>query len=77
MLAKGERAAKASLLDIETTINQNMAAIISRGRIVGRYLQYQLENMYTPIREYGRGANQAALNCEVVASLRVPLPPPG
>ena len=75
LVGQGRTRGMASLLEIETTTNQNMAAIISRGRIVGRYLQYQLENMYTPIREYGRGANQAALNCEVVASLRVPLPP--
>ena len=76
LVGQGRTRGKAALLDIEATINQNTAAIIPRGRIVGRYLQYQLENMYTPIREYGRGANQAALNCEVVAALRLPLPPP-
>jgi type I restriction enzyme S subunit len=76
LVGQGRTRGMAALLGIEATINQNTAAIIPRGRIVGRYLQYQLENMYTPIREYGRGANQAALNCEVVAALRLPLPPP-
>jgi len=75
LVGQGRTRGMAALLDIDTTINQNMAAIIPRHRLIGRYLQYQLENMYTPIREYGRGANQAALNCELIADLRLPLPP--
>ena len=76
LVGQGRTRGMAALLDMDATINQNMAAIIPRGRIVGRYLQYQLEHMYKPIRECGRGANQAALNCELVADLRLPLPPP-
>jgi type I restriction enzyme, S subunit len=76
LVGQGRTRGMAALLDIEATINQNMAAIIPRRQIVGRYLQYQLESMYVPIRECGRGANQAALNCELVADLRLPCPPP-
>ena len=76
LVGQGRTRGMAALLDIETTINQNMAAIIPRRRFMGRYLQYQLESIYTPIREYGRGANQAALNCELISDLRLPSPPP-
>ena len=76
LVGQGRTRGMAALLDIEATINQNMAAIIPRRRIVGRHLQFQLESMYIPIREYGRGANQAALNCELVADLHLPSPPP-
>ncbi len=76
LVGQGRTRGMAALLGIEATINQNMAAIIPRRRIMGRYLQYQLESMYIPIRESGRGANQAALNCELVADLHLPSPPP-
>ena len=75
LVGQGRTRGMAALLGIEAAINQNMAAIIPRRRIMGRYLQYQLESMYIPIRECGRGANQAALNCELVAELRLPSPP--
>jgi type I restriction enzyme S subunit len=75
LVGQGRTRGMAALLDCEATINQNMAAIIPRGQLVGRYVQYQIEHMYRPIREYSRGGNQAALNCELVADLRVPVPP--
>jgi len=33
--------------------------------------------MYEYLREFGRGGNQAALNCQILAALQVPLPPKG
>lgn len=74
LIGQGRTRGTVALLTIDATINQNMAAIISYGRVHGRYLQYQLTNMYAVIREYGRGGNQAALNCALVADLRLPLP---
>jgi type I restriction enzyme S subunit len=32
--------------------------------------------VYEYLREFGRGGNQAALNCEILSALRIPLPPP-
>ena len=75
LIGQGRTRGMAAILNIRATINQNMAAIIPRGRFVARFLQYSLENMYAPIREYGRGGNQAALNCELIADLRLPSPP--
>ena len=31
--------------------------------------------MYEDLRELGRGGNQAALNCEIIGSIKIPLPP--
>lgn len=75
LVGQGRTRAMAALLGIDSTINQNMAAAIPKSRILGRYLRYQFEHLYVPLRERGRGSNQAALNCEVVAAIRLPIPP--
>jgi type I restriction enzyme S subunit len=75
LVGQGRTRGMVALLDIDATINQNMAAIRPSRLIDARFLQYQLQHMYAPLREYGRGGNQAALNCELVADLRILLPP--
>ena len=75
LVGQGRTRGTVALLEIDATINQNVAAIILGRQLDSRYLQYQLCHMYRPIREYGRGGNQAALNCELVAELCLPLPP--
>ena len=75
LVGQGRTRGMAAIMGIDATINQNMAAMIHRSKLRGRFLHYVLQHMYTPIREYGRGANQAALNCEVVAAIRIPIPP--
>ena len=74
LVGQGRTRGTAALLEVDATVNQNVAAIIPSDKLNGRYLQYQLTHMYEPIREYGRGGNQAALNCALVAELRVPVP---
>ncbi len=75
LVGQGRTRGMAAIMGIDATINQNMAAIIPRSKLRGRFLHYVLQQMYNPIREYGRGANQAALNCEVVAAIQIPVPP--
>lgn len=75
LVGQGRTRGMAAFMGIDAAINQNMAAIIPGPQLRGRFIQYMLEHMYSPIRESGRGANQAALNCEIVADLRLPLPP--
>jgi hypothetical protein len=43
----------------------------------GRFLHHLLTSFYRRIRNYGRGGNQEALNCEIVSSFHIPLPPSG
>ncbi|MBI3090682.1 MAG: restriction endonuclease subunit S [Candidatus Tectomicrobia bacterium] len=75
LVGQGRTRGMSALMATDAAINQNMAAIIPRSRLVGRYVHYLLQHMYEPIREGGRGANQPALNCELIAGLRVLLLP--
>jgi type I restriction enzyme S subunit len=75
LVGQGRTRGMSALMRIAAAINQNMAAIVPGSRLVGRYLHYLLQHMSEPIREGGRGANQPALNCELIADLRVLLPP--
>lgn len=52
-----------------------MAAIVCGNHLNSRYLNFLLQASYEYLREFGRGGNQAALNCEILSSMRIPLPP--
>lgn len=75
LVGQGRTRGLAALMGMDAAINQNMAAVIPGPRLMGRFVQYLFQHMYGPIREIGRGANQAALNCELVSDIRIPLPP--
>lgn len=75
LVGQGKTRGMTSILGIDTCINQNLAAIVPIPRVSGQFLHYALKNLYKSIRDYGRGGNQEALNCEIVSSIRVPLPP--
>jgi type I restriction enzyme S subunit len=77
IVGQGRTRGTSALMGISATINQNMAAVVPTHELEGRFLHLVFQHMYGPIREYGRGANQAALNCEQVADLKIPLPPKG
>jgi type I restriction enzyme S subunit len=75
MVGQGKTRGTSAILAIDSCINQNMAAIVLDGKIQIRFLYYILQAMYDDLRELGRGGNQAALNCEIIGSVRIPLPP--
>lgn len=75
MIGQGKTRGLAATLEIEATINQNLAAIIPCDRMKSDYLLYIFQSVYEYLREFGRGGNQAALNCEILSALQVPLPP--
>lgn len=74
MVGQGKTRGTSAVLTIESCINQNMAAIIPSKHVNINFLYYLFQAMYHDLRELGRGGNQAALNCEIVASIRVPIP---
>jgi type I restriction enzyme, S subunit len=75
MIGQGKTRGTSALLEIDACINQNLAAIVPKQDLLdGQFLHSLLIAMYQPIRDLGRGANQEALNCEIVSSLRIPLP---
>lgn len=75
LVGQGKTRAKSAILGIDACINQNMAAIIPRRELLEWYLLHSLTASYSVIRELGRGGNQEALNCEIIAQLRVLVPP--
>lgn len=75
MIGQGKTRGLAASLEIEASINQNLAAIVPGEDLEPDYLLYVFEAVYEYLREFGRGGNQAALNCEILAALKIPLPP--
>lgn len=75
MVGQGRTRGMCAILGIEACINQNVAAIIPGPKAESSFLQHALTHLYEPIRQYGRGGQQDALNCELVGNIRVPIPP--
>ena len=75
MIGQGKTRGMSAMLCISATINQNLAAICPGSRIEGLYILYVLHAVYEWLREAGRGGNQAAMNCEILSALRIPIPP--
>ena len=75
MIGQGRTRGMSAFLAIDSCINQNLAAILPKRGLDGRFLHYCLTAFYKPIREIGRGSNQEALNSEIVRRLRLPVPP--
>jgi len=75
MIGQGKTRGLSASLEIEASINQNLAAIIPGKNLASDYLLYIFQSVYEYLREFGRGGNQAALNCEILSALKVPLPP--
>lgn len=75
MIGQGKTRGLSASLEIEASINQNLAALVPGKNLASDYLLYIFQSVYDYLREYGRGGNQAALNCEILSALRAPLPP--
>ena len=75
LVGQGRTRGMSALLGIETTISQNLAAIVPTTVANGKFLHHLLTALYRYIRELGRGGNQEALNCDLVSRLRLPFPP--
>ncbi|WJM96862.1 restriction endonuclease subunit S [Pseudomonas defluvii] len=75
LVGQGKTRGLAALLNIDATINQNVCAVVpDKEKVLSGFLHLYLHCIYEPLRDFGRGANQAALNCELVSALRIPLP---
>lgn len=77
MVGQGRTRGLAAILDIDATINQNMAAVCPGPKLGGLFLLHVFGAAYEWLREGGRGSNQAALNCELLGEFRLAVPPDG
>jgi len=75
MIGQGRTRATCAMLGIDSTINQNMAALVARWNLDSRYLYRVMTAAFDDLRLLGRGANQPALNCDILRAYRIPLPP--
>lgn len=74
MIGQGKTRGMSAITRISASINQNLAAIIPNEKINSGFLHFVLQAAYVALRETGRGGNQAALNCELIADLRFAKP---
>ena len=76
MIGEGKTRGQTAILNIEATINQNIAGIIiDHGFIDVKYLWWWFQMRYQRTREQGSGSGPQALNCQRVRELPFLLPP--
>lgn len=76
MIGEGKTRGQSSILQIEATINQNIAAIlIAHGLVRPEFLWRWFQLHYEATRERGSGSGPQALNCQRVRELPFVLPP--
>lgn len=75
MIGQGKTRGLAAILELESCINQNLAAIVPGRLLHSEYLLLLFQSAYGYLREFGRGGNQSALNTEILSAMRIPLPP--
>lgn len=76
MIGEGKTRGQAAILDVESTCNQNVAAIvINHGYVLSEYLYSWLLMQYEKNRTLGSGSGPQALNCQRVRGIDFMLPP--
>jgi type I restriction enzyme S subunit len=76
MIGEGKTRGQSAILDLEATINQNIAAaVISHGFVEPAFLWRWFQMRYEATREQGAGSGPQALNCQRVRELPFVLPP--
>lgn len=70
MIGEGKTRGQSAILNIEATINQNVAAIVVDSKcVLPYYIWYWLQMNYAKNREKGSGSGLQALNCQRVREL--------
>jgi type I restriction enzyme S subunit len=76
MIGEGKTRGQTAILEIESTCNQNVAAVvINHGLVLSKYLYLWFFMQYERNRSYGSGSGPKALNCQRVRELDFNLPP--
>lgn len=76
MIGEGKTRGQSAILEIDSTINQNIAAVvIDHGLLLSKHLWFWLQYQYELTRNVGSGSGPQALNCQRVRELPFLLPP--
>jgi type I restriction enzyme S subunit len=74
LIGDGRTRGMAARLEIDTTINQNLAAIVPNVNYSGVFIHQFLCYNYDLLRSDGRGSNQGAMNCELLRMFKIACP---
>jgi type I restriction enzyme S subunit len=74
LIGQGRTRGMVAKLSIESTINQNLAAIVPLKGYSGDFIHQYLFKEYNRLRNVGRGSNQGALNCQIVRGFKIIIP---
>lgn len=76
MIGEGKTRGQSAILEIEATVNQNVAAVVPfENGLISKYLWYSFQAKYEENRREGNGTGPQALNCQRVRELTLNLPP--
>ncbi len=75
LAGQGKTKGTAARLEIPSTMNQSMAAMVPGSDLEYRFLHYWLVSNYQSIRNLAGGDKRDGLNLQHLASIEVPLPP--
>ncbi|TCL36803.1 type I restriction enzyme S subunit [Anaerospora hongkongensis] len=76
MIGEGKTRGQTAILNIDATINQNIAAIdLSHKCVISKFVWYWLQYQYENNRQVGNGSGPKALNCHKIRNLDFILPP--
>lgn len=75
MIGQGVTRGMTAYLAIDAAINQNFACIMPHELLDGLFVFYYIDGQYKKLRNISQGSNQGSLNCEIVGSFKIPLPP--
>jgi type I restriction enzyme S subunit len=74
IVGQGKTRGTSARLDIDATINQNVAGIIPTKELLSEFLHQYFIQAYEEIRSQGQGSNQEALNCQILSSFKIAFP---
>lgn len=74
LAGQGKTKGMAAQLDIDTTCNQSMAAIVFKKNLLPRYIMYWMEINYQNIRNLAGGDQRDGLNLEMIGSIQCIIP---
>ena len=76
MIGVGKTRGQTAILELQATINQNIAAVIlDHGLVSSKYLWHWFRYQYSETRRVGSGSGPQALNCQRVREMPFFLPP--
>ncbi|MCM8854639.1 MAG: restriction endonuclease subunit S [Candidatus Thiodiazotropha sp.] len=75
IVGQGKTRGTSAIMRLDACINQNMAAIETERCVDEEYVHRYLVQAYDHVRNYGKGSNQEALNCELVGAIKMTFPP--